>query len=70
MENKAEFESWLLEQDYDKLLWEYKELLKEILDRKRNNDDTQITHSEYLQRVRNLKEEGTHKKRNEIEITN
>ena len=40
MENKPEFESWLLEQDYDKLFWEYKELSKEILDRKRNNDDT------------------------------
>ena len=38
-----------------------KEVLKEILDRKRNDDDTKITHSEYLQRVNYLTEDGTHK---------
>ena len=59
MEKKPEFEDWLMDQDYEKLVWEYKELLKEIIERKRNNDDTKITHSEYLQRVRSLKEEVT-----------
>ena len=32
---KPEFEEWLLNQEYDKLLWEYKHLLNEIIERKR-----------------------------------
>ena len=35
---KPNFEEWLTEQDYDTLLWEYKQLLKEILERKKCND--------------------------------
>ena len=37
MDDKPEFESWLTEQDYDKLLWEYKQLLKEIDERKQDH---------------------------------
>ena len=29
------FEEWLVEQDYDKLLWEYKQVWKELLDKKK-----------------------------------
>jgi len=32
------FEEWLVEQDYDKLLWEYKQVLKELLDKKKPED--------------------------------
>ena len=32
---KPEFEDWLMEQDYDTLLWEYKKLLSEILEQKK-----------------------------------
>ena len=59
LETKPEFEDWLMEQDYDTLLWEYKELLKDILERRLNGDKTKISHSEYLQQVKNLKEVET-----------
>ena len=32
------FEEWLVEQDYDKLLWEYKQVLKELLDKRKPED--------------------------------
>ena len=32
---KPDFEEWLQNQEYDKLLWEYKKLLDEIIERKR-----------------------------------
>ena len=32
------FEEWLVEQDYDKLLWEYKQVLKELLYKKKPED--------------------------------
>ena len=38
MNPRPDFEEWLMEQDYDKLLWEYKKLLKEILERKKVNE--------------------------------
>jgi len=58
LKDKPDFEDWLMEQDYDTLLWEYKEILKEIIEKKRNCDNTKISHSEYLQQVKNLTEEG------------
>ena len=41
MNPRPTFEEWLVEQDYDKLLWEYKQVLKELLDKKKPhpNDD-------------------------------
>ena len=56
LDNKPDFEDWLMEQDYDTLLWEYKELLKDILERNRNGDYSKISHSEYLQQINKLKE--------------
>ena len=35
MKPRPNFEEWLVEQDYDKLLWEYKQVLQEILDKKK-----------------------------------
>ena len=34
MNPRPTFEEWLVEQDYDKLLWEYKQVLKELLDKR------------------------------------
>ena len=38
MTPRPSFEEWLVEQDYDKLLWEYKQVLKEMLDKKKPED--------------------------------
>ena len=38
METKPGFEEWLMNQDYDKMLWEYKELLEYILKNKESNN--------------------------------
>ena len=34
MNPRPSFEEWLMEQDYDKLLWEYKQVLKDMLESK------------------------------------
>ena len=39
MSPKPEFETWLMEQDYETLLWEYKVLFNEILQRTRKLND-------------------------------
>ena len=38
MNPRPTFEEWLVEQDYDKLLWEYKQVLKELLDKNKPGD--------------------------------
>ena len=38
MNPRPNFEEWLVEQDYDKLLWEYKQVLKELLDKKKSEE--------------------------------
>ena len=38
MNPRPTFEEWLVEQDYDKLLWEYKQVLKELLDKNKPED--------------------------------
>ena len=38
MNPRPSFEEWLVEQDYDKLLWEYKQVLKELLDKNKPED--------------------------------
>ena len=35
---RPKFEEWLMEQDYDKLLWEYKKVLEEIIENKKVNE--------------------------------
>ena len=61
LQDKPDFEDWLMEEDYDTLFGEYKELLKDILERRRNGDNTNMSHSEYLQKVKNLRKEGSPK---------
>ena len=61
MDNKPYVDDWLMKQEYDTLLWEYKELLEDILERQRNGDNTKISHSEYLQQVKSLKEKSNEK---------
>ena len=39
MKNTPYFEDWLMTQEYDTLLWEYQELLIDILGRQRNGDN-------------------------------
>ena len=38
LKERPEFEEWLMEQDYDKLLWEYKKILEEILHKNKSNE--------------------------------
>ena len=38
MNPRPTFEEWLVEQDYDKLLWEYKQVLKELLYKNKPED--------------------------------
>ena len=41
LNERPDFEEWLMEQEYDKLVWEYKKILEGILHRK--NNETQST---------------------------
>ena len=38
LNERPEFEEWLMEQDYDKHVWEYKKIREEILNRKKRNE--------------------------------
>ena len=40
MNPRPDFEEWLKEQDYDKLLWEYKKVLEDILQKRRTRRTT------------------------------
>ena len=45
METKPDFEEWLINQDYDKMLYEYKDLLEYILSTKPSNKCKKKTHT-------------------------
>ena len=38
MNPRPDFEEWLMKQDYNKLLWEYKKVLEQIIENKQVNE--------------------------------